>query len=532
MNPHDKNLVIEQAKTLALTISLLNTKYDKLLGEFNSKLSEVYLQLKSEVNTSKDTLDFIAQNVAYQSNLDETKFELNTFVKGIHSSLTNYSTIHEHPYAIDSHGHDEVYSNLIHEHDYTPTDTHNRSVARFNSKLDTYYTLSNYSIKLLSEMVVSNYETIVASLETSNNNLDEITKTLARDIDNVAFKLDTFKSNTKKDINDLSDIIDNVKTQYKKDITKALDDLSNRIDDEFDRVDSTLSNLSDVIETATDDIEAVLDDIDTTLSKVNLQLIEHQDSINTITNDLASQHEEIVDDNIKILSSIDVIQDRQDTLEDSIDIAISLIKTKPEYSEILLKEDLEKLKQDIIDAVPVPKDGKNASEWQFRPHPTRKGILIFKKDTDKNWNHIDLNHIVPKAEEYEQNQAFSFIGGGGGSSGYPILWNNVLISSNSSINFIGTAVTSVTDINNIVTVRVDVGTGSTAGLLTYNKSLTGTHQVIPYIEHGINTIVNFYIKKNINGKIINVSESELGGNITLDSNVDLFGCTLYILGYV
>ena len=143
--------------------------------------------------------------------------------------------------------------------------------------------------------------------------------------------------------------------------------------------------------------------------------------------------------------------------------AFDLIKLKPEYSEILLKTDLDKLKKDIIDNIPIPKDGKDAEEWEFRPHPSRKGILVFKKKSQKNWNYIDLNHIVPKIQEYDQQyQSGGYIsGGGGGGSSVSILWNNILVSTNSNINFTGTAITSVTNVDNITTVRIDGGaTGS------------------------------------------------------------------------
>lgn len=538
MNPTEKEVVIEQAKNLALTISLLNGRYDKLLGEFNSRLSEVYMQLKDDVTKSKDTLDFIAQNVAYQSNLDETKFKLNSFVKNINDNLENYSILHEHPYSLDSHLH-EQYSNLEHIHDYVSPDLHNQAVGDLKSKLDTQHSLSNYSISILSNLVLNNYNTLLNSLEKTSTDLKDITKLFTKGIDNLEYKLDTFKSNTKKDINDLTAIIDSTKTE-------VLKQLSNLEEEFIDELENQVSKLNDKIDLVNDSTKAVQSNLKDSNKDLKSQIVTSNKAIADVSEQLEKFNTEVddefdlVDKSInKVLTSIDEIQDKHETLEDSIDDAIALIKTRPEYSEILLKEDLDKLKKDIIDAVPVPKDGKNASEWQFKPHPSRKGVLIFKKDTDRNWNYIDLNHIVPKVEEYEQNQSFSYIGGGGGgSSGYPILWNNVLVSSNSSINFIGSAITSVTNSNDIVTIRIDSNgvapsqtTGTSLSVIgKYTKQLSGYSVSIPLSEYKINEVTAYYVA-DVSGKVIEVSDSIINGTITIESNIELTNYILYISGF-
>lgn len=453
----NKQQVIEQAKNLALTISLFNSRYDKLIGEFNSKLSEVYLQLNSEQNKTKDALDFIAQNVAYQSNLDETKFELDIFTKNVNQSFSKFSELHDHPYSLDSHLHSD-YSTVDHTHDYVSTIAYTDYANSTDSKLETLNEFTLESIQSICILVNDNYNSLLASIESTNSELDSISTKLATSIDDVEFKLDTFKSNTKNDIKDLSDIIDNLKKTIYKDLTKSLDDVSNKIDTEIDKVYDTIdyniksTNVS--IKSLETSIDADIDDIEVSVDNINDALDAHTIALGLLKDgksDIDHTHEDI-------LTDIDELQEKHQSLEDSINDAFDKIKDKPEYSEILLKTDLDKLKQEIIDAVPVPKDGKDAEDWEFKPHPSRKGVLIFKKKSQKNWNYLDLNHIVPKMQEYQNQEGFSYIGGGGGaSSGFPILWNNVLITTNSSINFTGTGITSVTDSNQIMTVQIDGG---------------------------------------------------------------------------
>lgn len=528
-------LVLEQAKNLALTISLFNSKYDQLLGEFNQKLTNVYLQLNESQSKTNEDLKFISGQVVFESVFTETKNKLDYYIKIIEENFTNYSLNHDHPYSLDGHTHDQQYAFADHRHDYVSTDIYDAQVGNFKSQFDSYIDNNGQFLKYLSSIVQDNYSELLESISTSNKNLDEISSKLAKGIDDVEYKVDSFKSDVKKDINDITSIIDNVKTNIEKALLKSFKDVDGRIEKFVDDIANDISILNDKIQNYTEtqnksntSTSKKLDKLDNGLKELDENNRNESAKIDVKFNQLRDDHEDLE-------LEVEEIQSKQVSLISGLESAFDLIKLKPEYFEILLKTDLDALKKDIIDNIPIPKDGKDAEEWEFRPHPSRKGILVFKKKSQKNWNYIDLNHIVPKIQEYDQqHQSGGFIGGGGGGSSVSILWNNVVVSTNSNINFTGTAITSVTNVDNITTVRIDAGTSSGGGgggnFLKYIKNLTGQVNNISLVEHGINNIVNFYIKDS-NSRIIEVEDSIINGNISLNSNISLTGCVLYIFGF-
>lgn len=505
-----EELVIEQAKTLALTLSLFNSRCDKLIGEFNRKLTKAYTQLNESQLNSQKSIDYISENVAYQSNLIDTKNELISRINTLQEDFNNYSLFYQNPYSIDVTK-DDILSTTIYTSPTINSDTNDLTDFIKNNEI-----FLNY----LSNTVKNNYEFLLNSIGASNKNLDKVNKKLAKGIDNVEFKLDKFKSDTNKDINDIIKIIDDIKSNIQNELVKTFKELDVKLNQSIDDIVYDLKVVNKKIDDNADLVKAELNHIDVILENKS---------------DIGHTHEDI-------LTSLDVLQDNQHSIEYELNTLLEKLQTKPEYSEILLKSDLDKLKKDIINAIPIPKDGKDADDWEFKPHPSRKGILIFKKQSQKNWNYIDLNHIVPKIQEYTNTQqgginfgnGFAGGGGGGGSGGssLSILWNNILVSTKSNINFTGTAITSVSTINDITTIQIDAGTGGggNSNVIKFSKPLTGTHQVVSVSEHGITEVVEKYVK-NASGKIVEVTLTELNSNITVDSNVPMDNLTLFLLGY-
>lgn len=78
--------------------------------------------------------------------------------------------------------------------------------------------------------------------------------------------------------------------------------------------------------------------------------------------------------------------------------------------------------------------------------------------------------------------------------------------------------------------KTSVPTSSSSNLISFTKSLSGKRVVVPKSEYNINEIVTVYVK-NSNDKIVDVSDTQINGDITLDSNIDLTNYKLYIYGY-
>ena len=508
------DLIIEQAKQLALTISLFNNKYDTLIGEFNKKITDVYLRLNEKQSKYQDKLN---ENLIYQETLTDAKSKLDSYINTIQNKFVQYSL------------YNESVPNIIIQ-DSKESD----------NNLSQYIDNNEILLKYLCNTVQTNYEFLLNSIKDSNKNLDELSTKLAIGIDDVEYKLDNFKSKTKKDINNIIEIVDNIKDKLVNDLAKSFDDISIKIDNEVDRLDKNISILKNDIHNQSKIITSIEDSFNSHLTTLSSSIEGLSQQFDTYTNEIEVSFNDVDDKHNTLYSVVDEIQNKQESLTDSIDDIFNTLKNKPEYQDILLKSDLDKLKEDIISAIPMPKDGtngKDAEDWEFKPHPSRKGILIFKKKSQKNWNYIDLNHIVPKIQEYEQSQGFGYVGGGGSGSSISILWNNTVVSLDSHINFTGTAITSVTSQNNITTVRIDggVGTGGGSGLALvkyqYNKPLSGFSVLVPKTEHNINEIVSYNVRKNSDGKTITISNRIFNGDVYIDSNIDMTNTTLYLVGF-
>jgi hypothetical protein len=460
----DSDNILEQAKQLALTIALFNKKYDALLEDFNKKISKVSAQLKSDRENSSEAISFIKENVAYQANLESTKEELELVLKSINENFDNYSLVHEHPYALDNHNHSQ-YSTTDHVHDYVENSVYSEESRNHTEKLYELNTYTNEMFKAITSSIEEKYAFLILSLESTNKELDEVSESLATGIDNVEHKLDNFKSSTRKDIKDLVEIIDVVKKSFAKQLDKMFSKVSKEIEDTSSGIYKTIDRVQDKINSDLDNLEDELSERIDTKSDDGHDHDELYMPLNKNFDDAYSNINHTHDD---ILTSVDVLQEKTDTLEVSINKVFEELENKPEYSEILLKSDLVRLKHEIVEAIPIPKDGKDAEEWEFKPHPSQPGILIFKKESDKNWNYINFNMLIPKAKDFqEQPKGISgFVGGGGSGSSISILWNNTIAATSPSvINFTGSGISAITQEDNTVTVEIngggiaDTGTG-------------------------------------------------------------------------
>ena len=525
MDESQKDLMIEQAKNLALTISLFNTKYDKLLSEFNSKLTKVHLQLSNDVNQSNESLNFIKENVAYQSNLESTKNELETFITIVNENFDNYSKVHQHPYALETHNHNQ-YSDSSHVHDYVNNSVYNNQIQLYTEKSNLLDTYNDNLFKIITQTIEEKYLFLLESIVDTNKELDELSETLATGIDDVGHRLDVFKSNIKKDIKDLLEIIDVVKNNLAKQLDKTFSKLSKDIDDSIDKIYSKIDKNEDKLLSEIDNLEVDLSEkIDNKSNKDH----NHDGRYLLIDTNFDDRYSKLDHTHPDILTSIDVLQEKNLTLESSINNVLEELKDKPEYSEILLKSDLIKLKHEIINGIPLAQNGKDAEEWEFKPHPKEIGILIFKKQSDKNWNYINFNLLMPKQKNQELQQLGGF-GGGGGSSGITFLFNNNIVSHSAILNFVGTAVTSVTEFDGTTTVVLTAGLSTVSTFATYEKLLSGFIVIIQNTEHKIANISNILVK-NSTGKLISVADSiSINRTITIESNIDLNGCVAMISG--
>lgn len=115
----------------------------------------------------------------------------------------------------------------------------------------------------------------------------------------------------------------------------------------------------------------------------------------------------------KSLKAVTKLKERVDTHFDQVEEKVKEIaKEKANKTDVLLQSDLDSIQKSIAASIPVPKDGENAHEWEFKNHPNQQGILLFKRDDWKDWKKIVL---TGKAHSiYDQNSG----GGAGGGTAF------------------------------------------------------------------------------------------------------------------
>lgn len=128
-----------------------------------------------------------------------------------------------------------------------------------------------------------------------------------------------------------------------------------------------------------------------------------EDFEKNVSRDIAKTKVDIHDTNIKLGQA-------EERLATAI---VEVDKKLPDKKDILQKSDLGEIKKQIISEIPVPKDGQDAHEWLFRPHPTKRGVMLYKREDWKKWKEVVLA-VNPPQEYWSGSSGPSGTGGGGG----------------------------------------------------------------------------------------------------------------------
>lgn len=100
--------------------------------------------------------------------------------------------------------------------------------------------------------------------------------------------------------------------------------------------------------------------------------------------------------------------------EESKALLLQQIKLKQDRAEFVRAlealPNTNEIAQAVLKMIDLPKDGKDAHEWEFKWHPTQRGTLLMKREDQKQWQAKNLLVQVP-AQEPPVNLVSS--GGGG-----------------------------------------------------------------------------------------------------------------------
>ena len=189
----------------------------------------------------------------------------------------------------------------------------------------------------------------------------------------------------------------------KSDILKLEDVSSSEISSLSDRI-SAVGNDVDVngiaIGSLSKSISGINESIDSIQSKNssdNKTLLKKVDALSASKADVSHTHDEyLTSDHVVAINAY--INDLDSALHKKIDSVGSMLDDKLSTDDGVTKDDLIALRNELIElkdnaiksaisSIPKPKDGLN---WEFRPHPSQQGTIMFKREDDPAWRQVVL----------------------------------------------------------------------------------------------------------------------------------------------
>lgn len=423
------------------------------------------------------------------SKIHETSIELNESILGLDNYIRSLDTHvkghnHDEDYSKLSHDHDNTYSALGHTHDYVSNESYDKHRASYLEFLD-------------------NHKIIIDSIkQTTDNHVDAITKRIgqleADTAANLKSKADELQKRSENAVGALS-------LHYE-------DKLRSHTTEHKEALESHHTSLNKHINTTTTELKQSKADKDH----------KHDDyaGINHSHFDLASK-----DQINQIDSRIRELGGKDSALENSLQKIKDELSKKVDNTNVLTKKDLDDtidyIRGEVLKSIPMPENGKDAKEWIFTFHPSKRGFLLYRRE---DWYQWKGQNLLPASTQ--ETSPFGYTGGGG-TGGYVerlTIENRAgeAIENVHKIIFgVGTSVVDQGD--GVVEIRA-TGGGSTP----YIADLNGFTFVIPAEEHekGSYPLVNVY---NASGNEIEIAYNiNTQDDITIESNVPLNNFTAVI----
>lgn len=212
---------------------------------------------------------------------------------------------------------------------------------------------------------------------------------------------------------------------------------------------------------------------------------------------------------------------------------IQTLSTKIDYGDALSQADLDavsnKIKEQVLDTIVLPRDGKDSHEWIFQWHPSVKGRLMFRREDQKEWKQQDL---LVKAGNPLASPAFGGMGGGAGADGSTLTVTKndgfVVEGRVTEIDFIGLQV-SKTGNGRVQVESIGSGGGGSAEP-PYIAPLSGFQVTIPFGEHGKGSYSSVRVFNSLRTEVSVEYSQAINRDIVIKSNISLNGHTVVING--
>jgi hypothetical protein len=478
----DTKKTLEQAKQFALSLRIVKKElgeFDKLVTE---RLNEGFSSQEKSITEIKETLHAeILQRLADEFQKSKTLNEEN-----VKSALS----------AIDMHvieGLTKI-STAAYELHEQKQDTLREHISEFESEVES-------TVQALSEQTKQLGEQFGAYVDDLNAKLDENKKKI-ESLDGLTTEQEEFLYKKLSAISEALEVESKDKINeffnafnYEETLKKHTSSWKSQ----HKLNDSTATTLEETITQLNENsgkvlyIENIILDFDSKINSIQNKLVVVDEKLDTKSNvghthpeysQLGHKHDEyakvdqvedihrrLKDTETKFVyfeENIRLSDDDQRKIKNNLVALGGEVAKKANLKDVLTKSDekfiVDQASEKVMEQIKLPEDGKDAHEWEFKFHPTKKGLLMYKRSDQKEWQ---LESLLGPTQYIET--APTYIGGGGGGSSdggstHSISSEGVVVEKKPvDVNFTGNLVEVSTDNNGNVVVDIDSKTGEPTG---------------------------------------------------------------------
>lgn len=462
---------------------------------FESHLEEVMHETNRTIETTKQKILESVENVIREAEI--SKQALQEMVKNVASSLSE-------------HDHETQYSSIEHSHaQYVTGDVFEELEHLFNQHKQVTESES-----------AKNAEYVGVQLEDIRRELGSIDDHIQEAKENFTRSSESLNENIEHIDRELRQYVQLISEDIQRESSNGLNLKAHELTESFINSTKTLSS----------EFTKKIFDLNAKIETVSRNLATHQhpeySHIGHDHPDMASKaYVENVEKQLRdILSSDQELRIRVAALTQD-------IAKKIDASDARRKDEVDDLVDELVSRVAarieMPKDGKDAHEWEFKFHPSIRGILMFRRSDWSEWKRYNL---IPPSEQRVSGNGFAGIGGGGSDFSLIVKKNNSVVDARvNEINFTGPVNVTKTG-EGRVTVHINSSGGGT-GVSKYTQTLSGFSAVVLYEEHNITYPFTVLVAMSSTKRelLIDYSVNEYG-DVSIESLIDLDGYEVSIIG--
>lgn len=498
-----------------LELKKFNTHLESELQSIKSETSRKALKeeiVSAAVSSFEVPIQELPTGLVYEVHLEDVKYDLTEQIAGVNASISVLASEFEKKHSVLDYNilsDKNNFSEFVNS-DFTELQS---SVVSFKEEYDKEKSNIISSIDFLNEESKNQFTNLSESLNAA-------TKSLYEKIDSVLASLNEYQV-TESDITKAE--LEKIKTSVAESTKSLTEDFSSSIASVY-AFHKAYENIVSA------DLLSIKSSIESAVKSANDQYFDVLTALKNHTHDTKYSEKDHVHTEYASRKNLIDVEQKVETTNTKIglvDVIISKIQkelsNKLSVGQALTKDDLQQLSvqitKEVQNKVKVPENGKDGLNWEFRFDPQRRGMLMYKREDQKQWKYQNL--VGPT----QQISGGGYFGGGAVGTAQQFLTElkdvnfdqnnppddgNVLVydASSGKFNFI-----SQQSVNTGITQITIPLSGKTFNLnyATYNIAVLISHKVI-----------------NTNNVEVSVVTKQLNASLILESNVDLNGYNLII----